>query len=297
MALAASPHRSRRRPSSRLSVRLVVDSYFDLFMPKATHPHVRIEHVARIPGRETSTLAGEWGLSLHLESRERRASAASTCSISASPRRSLNRNFDLLGIEPEKLDGLILSHSHRDHYGGLVGFVERYRAADARRPQALYRRRPDLPREMDRRARRRAAVSMGRARRRGAGRRACRDGVLRPCARARPAPFTSGPIARNSFEQRAAEHAGRADPGRSFHRGGAARPAGARQASRRARHLLCRAGARARRDLVLRPLPASSTRSRPRMAVSGRRQAARRDRRLSSRRRAAATTSSTRSPN
>jgi 7,8-dihydropterin-6-yl-methyl-4-(beta-D-ribofuranosyl)aminobenzene 5'-phosphate synthase len=39
----------------------------------------------------------------------------------------VNRNFDLLGIEPAKLDGLILSHSHRDHYGGLVGFVERYR--------------------------------------------------------------------------------------------------------------------------------------------------------------------------
>ena len=52
----------------RLSVRLVVDSFFDLFMPKATHPHVAIEHVSRIPGRETSTLAGEWGLSLHLES-------------------------------------------------------------------------------------------------------------------------------------------------------------------------------------------------------------------------------------
>ena len=51
-----------------LSVRLVVDSYFDLFMPKATHPHCRIEHVSRIPGRETSTLACEWGLSLHLES-------------------------------------------------------------------------------------------------------------------------------------------------------------------------------------------------------------------------------------
>src|SRR5262249_39157588 len=52
----------------RLSVRLVVDSYFDLFMPRATHPHVQIEHVSRIPGRERSTLAAEWGLSLHLES-------------------------------------------------------------------------------------------------------------------------------------------------------------------------------------------------------------------------------------
>ena len=51
-----------------LSVRVVVDSFFDQFMPKATHPYVAIEHVSRIRGRETTTLAGEWGLSLHLES-------------------------------------------------------------------------------------------------------------------------------------------------------------------------------------------------------------------------------------
>ena len=31
----------------------------------------------------------------------------------------------------EQLDGLILSHSHRDHYGGLVGFVEHYRTGCA----------------------------------------------------------------------------------------------------------------------------------------------------------------------
>ena len=52
----------------RLSVRLVVDSYHDIFMPKAEHPDVRIEHVARMPGRPTETFACEWGLSLHLES-------------------------------------------------------------------------------------------------------------------------------------------------------------------------------------------------------------------------------------
>ena len=54
-----------------LSVRVVVDSFFDQFMPKQTHPFVRIEHVSRIRGRETTTLAGEWGLSLHLQSRSR----------------------------------------------------------------------------------------------------------------------------------------------------------------------------------------------------------------------------------
>ena len=51
-----------------LSVRVVVDSVFDQFMPKATHPMVTIEHVGRIRNNLNSTLAGEWGLSLHLES-------------------------------------------------------------------------------------------------------------------------------------------------------------------------------------------------------------------------------------
>ena len=103
----------------RLSVRLVVDSYFDLFMPKASHPHVRIEHVSRIPGRETSTLAGEWGLSLHLESETAGDKHQYLVDFGYTPE-ILVPNFDLLGIEPERLNGLILSHGHRDHYGGLA---------------------------------------------------------------------------------------------------------------------------------------------------------------------------------
>ena len=38
------------------------------------------------------------------------------------------RNFELLDLDPGRIDGLILSHGHRDHYGGLEGFVTRYRA-------------------------------------------------------------------------------------------------------------------------------------------------------------------------
>jgi 7,8-dihydropterin-6-yl-methyl-4-(beta-D-ribofuranosyl)aminobenzene 5'-phosphate synthase len=110
----------------RLSVRLVVDSVFDLFMPKATHPFCTIEHVSRIPGREMSTLACEWGLSLHLESEKTGDKHQYLLDFGYTPE-IVSRNADLLGIELEKLDGLILSHSHRDHYGGLVGFVEAHR--------------------------------------------------------------------------------------------------------------------------------------------------------------------------
>ena len=109
-----------------LSVRVVVDSVFDQFMPKATHPLVKIEHVGRIRSNLNSTLAGEWGLSLHLESRNASGTAQYLLDFGYTPE-VLLRNFSLLGIEAERLNGLILSHGHRDHYGGLQGFVDHYR--------------------------------------------------------------------------------------------------------------------------------------------------------------------------
>jgi 7,8-dihydropterin-6-yl-methyl-4-(beta-D-ribofuranosyl)aminobenzene 5'-phosphate synthase len=109
-----------------LSVRVVVDSVFDQFMPKAAHPMVAIEHVGRIRNNLNSTLAGEWGLSLHLESRTASETGQYLLDFGYTPE-ILLRNFSLLGIEPERLNGLILSHGHRDHYGGLSGFVAHYR--------------------------------------------------------------------------------------------------------------------------------------------------------------------------
>ena len=181
-----------------LSVRLVVDSYFDLFMPKATHPHVRIEHVTRIPGRETSTLAGEWGLSLHLESEQAGDRHQYLLDFGYTPE-ILNRNFDLLGIEPEKLDGLILSHSHRDHYGGLVGFVGHYRDR-LRDDMKLYTGGGLTYREKWSRARDgEQPVSMGAL---DGAALAAADVETVCCGHARvlAGPFTSGAIGRQSFE-------------------------------------------------------------------------------------------------
>lgn len=124
--IAASPFKAPTVKS--LSVRLVVDSYFDQFMPKAEHRFCRIEHVSRFPGREMTTLAGEWGLSLHLESENRAGNCQYLLDFGYTPE-ILLRNFDLLGIAADKLDGLILSHAHRDHFGGLVGFAQRHRTA------------------------------------------------------------------------------------------------------------------------------------------------------------------------
>jgi 7,8-dihydropterin-6-yl-methyl-4-(beta-D-ribofuranosyl)aminobenzene 5'-phosphate synthase len=110
-----------------LSIRVVVDSHYERFLPKATHPVVGIEHVGEIRGRQMTTLAGEWGLSLHLESEYRGARTQYLLDFGYTPE-ILNRNADLLGVDPAKISGLILSHGHRDHYGGLVGFVNQHRS-------------------------------------------------------------------------------------------------------------------------------------------------------------------------
>src|SRR3954471_18709153 len=118
--MAALRHRGNQMGSSdpfnapvvsSLSVRVLVDSVFDQFMPKAPHPMVKIEHVGRIRNNLNSTLAGEWGLSLHLEARQAGAAGQYLLDFGYTPE-ILVRNFTLLGIEPEQLSGLILSHGH-----------------------------------------------------------------------------------------------------------------------------------------------------------------------------------------
>jgi 7,8-dihydropterin-6-yl-methyl-4-(beta-D-ribofuranosyl)aminobenzene 5'-phosphate synthase len=110
-----------------LSVRVVVDSRYERFLPKATHRYVQIEHIGRVTNRLTSTFACEWGLSLHLTSETAGAKAQYVLDFGYTPE-VINRNFDLLDIDAAKINGLILSHGHRDHFGGLDGFVRQYRA-------------------------------------------------------------------------------------------------------------------------------------------------------------------------
>jgi 7,8-dihydropterin-6-yl-methyl-4-(beta-D-ribofuranosyl)aminobenzene 5'-phosphate synthase len=42
---------------------------------------------------------------------------------------ALLNNFELLGLDPKTIDALIVSHGHFDHYGGLIGFLDKYRSA------------------------------------------------------------------------------------------------------------------------------------------------------------------------
>jgi 7,8-dihydropterin-6-yl-methyl-4-(beta-D-ribofuranosyl)aminobenzene 5'-phosphate synthase len=90
----------------QLQICVVVDSFYERFLPEHTHPHVRIDHVRQVPHRQMSTLACEWGLSLHLISRLNGKQAQYLLDFGYTPE-IINRNFDLLDIDPAKINGLI----------------------------------------------------------------------------------------------------------------------------------------------------------------------------------------------
>jgi 7,8-dihydropterin-6-yl-methyl-4-(beta-D-ribofuranosyl)aminobenzene 5'-phosphate synthase len=106
----------------RLSVTTVVDNSIDSLRGdekvarRFTHvrarkmPTLRAEHglahwVEVTLGRETRTIAFDWGLT-----------GESYC-----------HNFLELGLDPARVDALALSHGHQDHFGGLAGFLATYR--------------------------------------------------------------------------------------------------------------------------------------------------------------------------
>jgi 7,8-dihydropterin-6-yl-methyl-4-(beta-D-ribofuranosyl)aminobenzene 5'-phosphate synthase len=72
------------------------------------------------------TLAAEWGLSLHMASFANGERAEYLLDFGWTPE-VINRNIDLLDVDPAKLNGLILGHGHLDHYGGLDGFLSQHR--------------------------------------------------------------------------------------------------------------------------------------------------------------------------
>ncbi len=109
-----------------LSVRVVVDSYQFAVAPGKTVGDVHIEHFGwgiapdQPPGK---TLISEFGLSMLAESRRGTETQNILMDFGFTPGALVN-NIELLGIDPAKLDALVLSHGHYDHFGGLVGFVQ-----------------------------------------------------------------------------------------------------------------------------------------------------------------------------
>jgi 7,8-dihydropterin-6-yl-methyl-4-(beta-D-ribofuranosyl)aminobenzene 5'-phosphate synthase len=111
----------------KLAIRVLIDQQHDQFLRGSTVNGV--VHEGPGPGRSAdarNVLHNEWGLSLYLESQ--RADEQRTILLDfgyTSP--ALVNNIGLLKVDPSKIRALIVSHGHIDHYGGLVGFLEKYR--------------------------------------------------------------------------------------------------------------------------------------------------------------------------
>ena len=111
-----------------LAVRVVTDSYQFAVAPSRTADGVEIQHFGwgigdKPPGR---TLISEFGLSMHIESHRGAEARNILVDFGFTPEALVN-NSELLGINPAVLDALVLSHGHYDHFGGLVGFLQRYK--------------------------------------------------------------------------------------------------------------------------------------------------------------------------
>ncbi len=106
-----------------LSVCVVTDSYHHLFAAAGRFGDVTVQRWGLPATTEPPrTLQNEWGLALHLAS----ARGAETRQVLVDfgfTGDTLNNNLDLLGIDVAKLDALLLTHGHYDHFGGMVGFL------------------------------------------------------------------------------------------------------------------------------------------------------------------------------
>ena len=161
----------------KLTIRVLVDQQHDQFLRGSTVNGV--VHEGPGPARSAdarNVLHNEWGLSLFLESQREQEQRTILLDFGYTSPAIIN-NIGLLKVDPGKLQALIVSHGHIDHYGGLIGFLDKYRSVLPRRPEALRRRRGQfLPPRQPRRhrpVRRRRHPRPARDRRAESARRCC----------------------------------------------------------------------------------------------------------------------------
>jgi 7,8-dihydropterin-6-yl-methyl-4-(beta-D-ribofuranosyl)aminobenzene 5'-phosphate synthase len=111
----------------KLSIKVLVDSTHDLFLRPGTVNGVSLRPTPLWTGFP-NVIHTQWGLSLWLESQRGNELRTLMLDYGYSPD-VLITNMGLIGVDAKKIDALILSHGHFDHFGGLMGFLDKYRGA------------------------------------------------------------------------------------------------------------------------------------------------------------------------
>ncbi len=105
----------------RVRLQVVTDSYQLAIAPNGRTAGVEVTRFGMPPAGKS--LLGEFGLAMHVES----SGDGQTRSILIDfgfTSETLENNLAMLGVAPEDLDALVLSHGHYDHFGGLAGFLQ-----------------------------------------------------------------------------------------------------------------------------------------------------------------------------
>jgi 7,8-dihydropterin-6-yl-methyl-4-(beta-D-ribofuranosyl)aminobenzene 5'-phosphate synthase len=110
-----------------LSVKVLTDSSYDT--PRAEGSKwVKVKRAGFISRDDyRKGLHSEWGLALALESRIGTDARNLMLDYGYTPEALFN-NMEIMGVDGTKAQGLILSHGHYDHFGGLIAFLQKYRA-------------------------------------------------------------------------------------------------------------------------------------------------------------------------
>ena len=111
----------------RLTMQVLMDQVHDQFLRGSTVKGV--VHQPPGPGRSAdarNVFHNQWGLSLFLETERGQEQRAVMLDFAYTAPALIN-NIGLMNVDPRKLNALIVSHGHVDHYGGLIGFLGQYR--------------------------------------------------------------------------------------------------------------------------------------------------------------------------
>jgi 7,8-dihydropterin-6-yl-methyl-4-(beta-D-ribofuranosyl)aminobenzene 5'-phosphate synthase len=110
----------------KLAMQVLVDGAYDNFLRPQKVNGVVVEVIRSADF--TTPFHAQWGLSLLLDS-QRGADARTILLDFGHTAEALMLNMDLQKVDPRRIQALVLSHGHNDHWGGLLGFLAKKRGA------------------------------------------------------------------------------------------------------------------------------------------------------------------------